>query len=56
MGDDYPHLKMGNPSQATTNESQKNNFLMKKEFFALSHNNAKGTPNCQLASEQGRPR
>ena len=38
-------LLMGNPSQASPDPSQKNNFLMNKEFFALSYNNSKGTPN-----------
>src|SRR2546430_1413772 len=40
--DDYPHLKMGNPSKA---DEAKDNYLMKKEFFALSYNDGKGTPN-----------
>jgi endonuclease G len=39
------HLKMGNPSQAKADTSQKDNFLMEKDFFALSYNNSKGTPN-----------
>jgi endonuclease G len=43
--DDYPHLRMGNPSQASTETSNKNNFLLRKEFFALSYNNVRGTPN-----------
>ena len=38
-------LLMGNPSQASPDPSQKDNFLMNKEFFALSYNNSKGTPN-----------
>jgi endonuclease G len=38
-------LLMGNPSQASPDPSQKNNFLMNKAFFALSYNNSKGTPN-----------
>jgi len=38
-------LLMGNPSQASPDPSQKNNFLMNKEFFALSYNNSRGTPN-----------
>jgi endonuclease G, mitochondrial len=40
----YPHLVMGNPSKAVENEKKKNNFLMKKPFFALAYNNANGTP------------
>jgi len=38
-------LVMGNPSNATDDPSSKNNFLMNKDFFALSYNNATGTPN-----------
>jgi DNA/RNA endonuclease G (NUC1) len=38
-------LLMGNPSQASPDPSQKNNFLMNKEFFALSYNDSQGTPN-----------
>ncbi len=40
-----PHLKMGNPSQASDDGQDKNNFLMSKEYFALSYNNQNGTPN-----------
>jgi len=42
---DSPHLKLGNPSHATSDTSQKDNFLMEKSFFALSYNNTKATPN-----------
>src|SRR4051812_11733605 len=42
---DYPHLRMGNPSRATDDPDNKDNYLMKKEHFALSYNNAGGTPN-----------
>jgi endonuclease G len=42
---DSVHLKMGNPSHATDNAANKNNFLMVKPFYALSYNNVKGTPN-----------
>jgi endonuclease G len=38
-------LLMGNPSQASPDPSQQNNFLMNKPFFALSYNNGQGTPN-----------
>jgi endonuclease G, mitochondrial len=41
----YPHLSMGNPSGATEDEGDSNNYLMAKPYFALSYNNAKGTPN-----------
>src|ERR1051326_2589194 len=40
-----PHLTMGNPSSATNDTSQKDNFLMEKAYFALSYNNSKATPN-----------
>lgn len=39
------NLKMGNPSHATASIWHKNNFLMEKEYFTLSYNNDKGTPN-----------
>ncbi|MDB6022243.1 MAG: nucA [Pedosphaera sp.] len=38
-------LKMGNPSHARDDARDKDNFLMEKEYFALSYNNTKGTPN-----------
>jgi endonuclease G, mitochondrial len=38
-------LLMGNPSQARTDPTQKNNFLMNKAFFALAYNDSTGTPN-----------
>jgi endonuclease G len=39
------HLALGNPSDATTDGKDKDNYLMVKPYFALSYNNAKGTPN-----------
>ena len=39
------HLTLGNPSDATTEVTDKNNFLMIKSQFALSYNNRKGEPN-----------
>jgi endonuclease G len=36
---------MGNPSQASENRADHDNYLMKKEYFALSYNNSRGTPN-----------
>src|SRR5215218_906013 len=39
------HLAMGNPSGATDDESNRDNFLMRKPYFDLSYNNANGTPN-----------
>jgi len=39
------HLTLGNPSDATKDRSNKNNFLMVKPQFALSYNNSKGGPN-----------
>jgi endonuclease G len=40
-----PHLKMGNPSKATADHADKDNFLMEKDYFALSYNSTKGIPN-----------
>ena len=42
---EYRHLRYGNPSGATEETSSKDNFLMKKPYFALSYNNTNGTPN-----------
>lgn len=42
---EYAQLRMGNPSKATASVSNKDNYLMKKPYFALSYNNGKGTPN-----------
>lgn len=42
---DYPHLRMGNPSQATEELGNKDNFLLKKKQFALAYSNDRGTPN-----------
>ena len=39
------NLKMGNPSGATADPSNRNNFLMEKPFFTLSYNDKNGTPN-----------
>lgn len=41
----YPHLKMGNPSRAGDDPKDRDNYLMKKEFFALAYHDSKGTPN-----------
>jgi len=41
----YAHLRWGNPGGATENPAARDNFLMKKKYFALSYNNTKGTPN-----------
>jgi endonuclease G len=41
----YSHLRWGNPSGATADPGNQDNFLMKKKYFALSYNNAKGAPN-----------
>ena len=38
-------MLMGNPSQARPDPHQRNNYLMNKEYFALSYNNEAGTPN-----------
>lgn len=39
------HLTMGNPSDATANINEPNNYLMEKPEFALSYNRDRGTPN-----------
>ncbi len=41
----YPHLRWGNPSGATDNAGNRDNYLMEKKYYALSYNDAKGTPN-----------
>lgn len=38
-------LLMGNPSQAKADADQKDNYLLDKNYYTLSYNNAKGTPN-----------
>jgi endonuclease G len=43
--DPSPHLALGNPSDAVDKLNQPDNFLMRKPYYALSYNNAKGTPN-----------
>jgi endonuclease G len=51
------HLTMGNPSGATDDPEKPDNFLMRKPYYALSYNNAKGTPNwvswCLKADDLG---
>ncbi len=39
------HLTLGNPSGATTDTSNENNYLMKKPEYALSYNRSHGTAN-----------
>src|SRR5438128_1749726 len=41
----YPHLRMGNPSRAREDPKDRDNYLMKKEYFALSYHDGKGMPN-----------
>lgn len=41
----YSHLRWGNPSDATTDPGNRDNYLMKKPYYAVSYNNTKGTPN-----------
>ncbi len=43
--DESIHLLMGNPSGATADPAQPDNYLMRKPYFALSYNDSKGTPN-----------
>jgi endonuclease G len=39
------NLAMGNPSNATTNSTLPNNYLLMKPQYTMSYNNAKGEPN-----------
>lgn len=39
------NLLMGNPSGATADPDHPDNFLMRKPYFVLAYNNARGTPN-----------
>lgn len=39
------NLLLGNPSNATSDASNRDNYLMIKPYFALSYNNSEGTPN-----------
>jgi endonuclease G len=43
--DDSAHLALGNPSGATDDVTNADNFLMRKPYYVLSYNTAKGTPN-----------
>ena len=40
-----PHLRMGNPSAATADPAAKDNYLLDREFFASSYDDARGEPN-----------
>lgn len=40
-----PDLLLGNPSSATPDPANRENYLMVKPFFALSYNDSKATPN-----------
>ncbi|MFB7138418.1 DNA/RNA non-specific endonuclease [Gottfriedia sp. NPDC056225] len=44
-GTDNDHLGLGNPSGATSNTSNSNNYLMVKPQYDLSYNNSKHEPN-----------
>lgn len=39
------HLLLGNPSGATADPANRGNYLLAKPYFALSYNDANGTPN-----------
>src|SRR5438270_10912820 len=41
----HDHLAPGNPSAATADKAKPDNYLLKKRQYALSYNNARGTPN-----------
>lgn len=38
-------MLMGNPSKATADQSNNTNYLVKKDYFVLSYDDSKGTPN-----------
>ncbi|MGC4033605.1 MAG: DNA/RNA non-specific endonuclease [Tepidisphaeraceae bacterium] len=40
-----PQMPLGNPSGATADVANRDNFLLLKPYFALSYNNTRGTPN-----------
>src|SRR2546423_13195528 len=40
-----PNATLGNPSDATADSKNKNNYLLVKPQFVLSYNNDKGEPN-----------
>lgn len=42
IADASVHLALGNPSDATDDPANANNYLMRKTYFALSYNNSKG--------------
>jgi endonuclease G len=44
-GADSPNLVLGNPSNATADPSNHENYLMVKPYYVLSYNDSKGTPN-----------
>jgi len=39
-----PHLLLGNPSHAITDESQQDNYLLVKKYYALAYDDATGSP------------
>jgi endonuclease G, mitochondrial len=39
------HLLLGNPSNATADEANANNFLIQKPQYTLSYSRERGTPN-----------
>jgi endonuclease G len=51
------HLTLGNPSDATDDPGDADNYLMRTPYFALAYNNANGTANwvswCLRASDLG---
>jgi endonuclease G len=40
-----PNMLLGNPSDATPDYTNADNYLMVKPYYVLSYNNSKGTPN-----------
>lgn len=42
---DNSHILLGNPSNATSDIANENNYLLEKDQFSISYNNSKLTPN-----------
>jgi endonuclease G len=45
IGQTNPNLRLGNPSDATTDARNKDNYLLVKKQYVLSYNNSRGAPN-----------
>lgn len=45
IGEDNSNVMLGNPSGATADVTNENNYLMNKGYFVLSYNRSRGIPN-----------